>query len=140
MPMKAAPKVLKEFQGFALKGNVIDLAVAVILGGAFGKVVDALVKNILMPLLSYVTPGPGNYRAWHVGKLEVGAFLSELINFTIIAAALFLVLKKLAGAVRKVAGLGPEEPTTRECPYCLSAIPARASRCAHCTSELPAAG
>jgi large conductance mechanosensitive channel len=139
--MHPPTKVLSEFKSFALKGNMIDLAVAVVIGGAFGKVVESLVKNVLMPILSYVTPQNQSYRSWHIGRVELGAFLSELINFLVIAGAMFLVIVKLTGWIEKATGLArAEEPTMKECPYCLSSIPARATRCAHCTSELNAPG
>jgi large conductance mechanosensitive channel len=130
--------VWQEFKAFAFKGNMIDLALAVVLGGAFGGVVNALAKNILMPLLSYVLPGPGSYRGWHVGRVEVGAFLGELLNFFVIAGAMYLLIVKVLGSVQKAAGLAdPSKPTTKECPLCLSVIPYKARRCAHCTADLP---
>ena len=135
--MKLA-EIWQEFKGFALKGNVIDLALAVVIGGAFGKVVDSLVKNILMPLLGYITPGDG-YRAWKVGRVEVGIFLGEVVNFLIISLAMFIFVVKLLGAIRRMhAPTAAGESTTRECPHCLMAIPEKARRCAHCTSELAA--
>lgn len=128
-----------EFKGFALKGNLIDLAVAVVLGGAFGAVVNSLVKNILMPMLTYITPGKGGYQAWKLGRVEVGAFLGEVINFAIVALAMFVLMVKVLGGIQKAARLTKsDEPTTRECPYCLSNIPLKAVKCAHCTSDLPA--
>lgn len=128
----------KEFKAFAFKGNMIDLALAVILGKALGDVVNALVKNIVMPLLSYVLPGQGSYRSWHLGRLEIGAFLAELINFLVIAGALYLVIVKALGSIQKaVRRSGDSEPSTKECPFCLSVIPYKARRCAHCTAELP---
>jgi large conductance mechanosensitive channel len=128
----------KEFKGFALKGNVIDLAVAVVIGGAFGKVVDSLVKNIVMPLISYIVPTEGGYRLWKIGRVEIGAFLSEVVNFAVIAAALFFVLVKVIGTVQRVAfDHHEEEPSTKECPFCLSVIPYRARKCGHCTADLP---
>ena len=131
-----------EFNTFAHKGSLVDLAVAVIIGAAFGKVVDALVKFVVMPMLSYMVPGDvGGYRAWKLGRVEIGAFLGEVINFLVIALALFLVMVKLLGTIRRLAPHGePGEPTTKECEFCLSTIPFQARRCAHCTSELPKAG
>jgi large conductance mechanosensitive channel len=128
----------QEFRAFAFKGNMIDLALAVLLGGAFGGVVNSLVKNILMPLVSYVLPGPGNYRSWHIGRVEVGPFLGDLLNFLVIAGVTYLVIVKLLGTVQKVVGLSdPSEPTTKECPLCLSVIPYKARKCSHCTADLP---
>lgn len=122
-----------EFKNFAFKGNLIDLALAVVLGGAFSAVINSLVKNVVMPVLSYVLPEDQSYRNWTLGKVEVGAFLGELVNFLIIALALFIVMVKVLGAMRKSA---PPPVTTRECPFCISAIPLKATRCAHCTSEV----
>lgn len=130
-----------EFRSFAFKGNMIELAVAVVIGGAFGAVINSLVKNIIMPILSYVIPGQGGYRAWHIGRLEVGAFLGEVLNFVIIALAVFLMIVKLIGYLMKKTAPPPlpSEPLTRECPMCLMAVPIKASKCGHCTSDLPIA-
>lgn len=127
-----------DFKKFALKGSMVDMAIGVVIGGAFGKVVDALVKNVIMPALSYVSPGGGSgYRTWHLGRVEVGVFLGELVNFLIIASAMFLVVVKLLGTVRRIAAPSPPGgPTTKECPLCLSVIPFLARRCAHCTADL----
>ena len=128
----------QEFKGFALKGNLFDLAVAVVIGGAFGAVVNSMVKNLLMPLVSYVTPGQGGYLAWKLGRIEVGAFLGDLVNFLILAVAMFVVIVKVQGGIQRAARLTKaDEPLIKECPYCLSTIPARAVKCAHCTSDLP---
>jgi large conductance mechanosensitive channel len=136
--MGRASGLWQEFKVFALKGNLIDLAVAVVIGGAFGAVVNSLVKNILMPLVSYVTPGKGGYLAWKLGRVEVGAFLGDLVNFVILAVAMFVLITKLLGAIQKAAKLTkPDEPVIKECPYCLSMIPSKAVKCAHCTSDLP---
>jgi large conductance mechanosensitive channel len=131
----------QEFKAFAFKGNLIDLAVAVIIGAAFGAVVNSLVKNIFMPLLSYVIPTQGGWTAWHVGRIQIGPFLGELLNFVAVAVAVFVAIVKILGAVQKAAFKQPAAagaPTTKECPYCLSLIPVKASRCAHCTSDQPA--
>ena len=130
-----------EFKSFAFKGNMIDLAVAVVIGGAFGAVVTSLVKNIIMPLIGYVIPSKGGYRGWHVGQLMIGEFLSDVVNFIIIAAAVFIIIVKLIGYLMKRAAPPPAsaEPVSKECPFCLMVIPIKASRCAHCTSELPTA-
>lgn len=135
--MIRASGLWEEFRGFALKGNLIDLAVAVVIGGAFGSVVNSMVKNILMPLVSYVTPGKSGYLAWKLGRVEVGAFLGDLVNFAILAVAMFVLIVKVLGGLQKAARLTKsEEPATRECPYCLSTIPAKAVKFAHCTSDL----
>lgn len=136
-----ASSLWQEFKSFAFKGSMVDLALAVVIGGAFGGVVNSLAKNILMPLVSYILPGPGSYRGWHVGRVEVGAFLAELLNFLVIAGAMYLLLVKLMGSVQKAVGVSdPSEPTTKECPLCLSIIPYKARKCAHCTADLPDAG
>src|SRR5918998_6137258 len=120
-----AQELWQEFKGFALKGNLIDLAVAVVIGGAFGAVVNSMVKNLLMPLVSYVTPGEGGYLAWKLGRVGVGAFLGDLVNFTILSAAMFVLIVKVLGGVQRAAQLATsDEPVAKECPYCLSTIPA----------------
>jgi large conductance mechanosensitive channel len=138
--MKSAD-VWREFKSFALKGNIIDLAVAVVIGNAFGAVVNSFVKNILMPLISYVSyvlPLPGGYRSWHLGKIEIGAFLGELLNFFVVALALFLIMRKSLDALRRAKLLPTDAPTTKKCPFCLFEIPAQARKCAYCTADLPA--
>lgn len=131
-------KLWQEFKAFAFKGNMIDLAVAVVIGAAFGKIIDSLVKNIFMPLISYAQPKSAlGYESWTLGQLKVGLFLSDVVSFLIIAAAVFLVVVKLLGAVMKRSTPpAPAEPTSKECPYCLSVIPLKARRCGHCTSDL----
>jgi len=129
-----------EFKNFAFKGNMIDLAVAVVLGAAFSNVINAIVKAIIMPLISYVDLGKGGgYEAWHIGRLQIGVVLAELLNFTLVALAVFIVIVKLVGALVKRAAAPPPagEPTTKECPRCLMTIPIKATRCGHCTSDLP---
>jgi large conductance mechanosensitive channel len=126
----------KEFKEFAFKGNVIELAVAVILGIAFGAVVASFVGDILMNLIAAVIGQPDfSQLSFTVNDAEVryGAFLNALINFLLVALALFFVIKAMNRASRKPAD---EEPTVRECPHCLSTIPARASRCSACTMEV----
>jgi large conductance mechanosensitive channel len=129
-----------EFKNFAFKGNLIDLAVAVVLGTAFGDVIKSIVNHVIMPLISYVDMGKGGggYREWHVGRIEIGAVLGELLNFTLIALAVFIVIVKLVGTLMKKAAPPPPagEPTTKECPYCLMVVPIKARKCGHCTSDL----
>lgn len=142
--MKVATSLWQEFKTFAFKGNMIDLAIGVIIGAAFGKVISSLVDHIFMPLLAALGAGSGGYEglAFTVNGSEVkyGMFIGALINFLIVAAAIFVVVVKIMqGAIaRSKAAPAPSEPTTTECPYCLSIIPIKATRCAHCTSELPA--
>lgn len=134
-------KFLDEFKKFALRGNVLDMAVGVIVGGAFTGIVTSLTANFINPLLNLImTGGAGEISdgvAWTLGA-AVASFLTTVVNFLITAFVLFVVLK----GVNKLVTLGkkkeaPAAPTTKKCPYCLSAIPIAATRCAHCTSELP---
>jgi large conductance mechanosensitive channel len=123
-----------EFKGFIMKGNVIDLAVAVVVGGAFGKIVTAFVEGMVMPLVTYVLPANIKWEEWAFGKFRIGAVLGATVNFLIIALVIFLVLVKLLEKVTKK----KEEaaPTTKECPACLEQVPLKATRCKHCTSQL----
>lgn len=143
--MKVATSLWQEFKTFAFKGNMIDLAIGVIIGAAFGKVIGSLVEHIFMPLLAALGAGGEGYEGLtftvNGSEIKYGMFIGALINFLIVAAAIFLVVVKIMqGAIaRTKTPPAPSEPTTRECPYCLSTIPLKASRCAHCTSELAAA-
>jgi large conductance mechanosensitive channel len=102
---KKVVSFLDEFKQFALKGNVVDLAVAVVMGGAFGKIVDSLVKNIIMPIISLIMPGEQGYVNWKlvIGQKEIpyGLFLGEVVNFLIVALAIFFVIVKLLGWLTK---------------------------------------
>jgi large conductance mechanosensitive channel len=142
--------MLKEFKEFALRGNVIDLAIGVIIGSAFGKIVSSLVKDILMPPIGlmlgdvdfsnlFLNLSGGDYdtltAAQEAGAVTInyGLFVSAVIEFLIVAFALFLVIKQVNRLQR------PAEqpaPTTKECPYCHTAIPIEATRCPNCTSQL----
>jgi large conductance mechanosensitive channel len=131
----------QEFKKFAFKGNMLDLAVAVVIGNAFGAVVNSLVKDVIMPVVSYAVGLVGrdgkleSYSQWHIGQVAIGPFLAELIHFLIVALAMFLVVVKLFGAMQRL--LSPDSDTTnKECPFCLSVIPIGAMKCAHCTSDL----
>jgi large conductance mechanosensitive channel len=113
--------VLEEFRNFAFKGNVVDMAVGVIIGAAFGKIVDSLVKNILMPLIGLLTPGEQGYVGWKVvvGSKEIpyGLFLGEIANFLIVAFALYLFMVKFMGflmAQKKAASEAPAAPVVSE--------------------------
>ena len=126
----------KEFKEFAFRGNVIELAVAVILGLAFGVVITSLVNDVLMNLIAAAIGQPDFSRlTFTVGDavIRYGAFLNALVNFLLVALALFLIVKAVNRATRTPAD---EEPSVRECPYCLTTIPARASRCSACTMEV----
>ncbi len=125
-----------EFKAFIMKGNVIDLAVAVVVGGAFGKIVTAFVDGIVMPLVSYVLPANIKWEEWVLGKFRIGAVLGAAVNFLIIALVIFLVLVKLLERVTKKKEEAPAPATTKECPACLEQVPLKATRCKHCTSQL----
>ena len=127
--------MLKEFKEFAMRGNVIDLAVGVIIGGAFGKIITSLVDDILMPVIGFFTGGIDlSDRKIGVAGAEVawGAFVQNIIDFLIIAFIVFLMVR----AMNRLKREEPTTPTTKECPYCFTTIPLKASRCPNCTSEL----
>ncbi len=127
--------MLKEFREFALRGNVMDLAVAVIIGGAFGKIITSLVDNILTPLIGLVLGGIDvSGLAFTLGGAEVrwGAFVQSILDFLIIAFVIFLLVR----AMNRLKRQEPTTPTTKECPYCASTIPLKAVRCPNCTSQL----
>ena len=132
--------MLKGFREFVLRGNVIDLAVAVVIGGAFGAVVTALVKDLITPLIAAIVGKP-DFSAWTIpigtSSLLVGDFLNALISFLTIAAAVyFFIVAPLAAVMARRAGA--VAPTTKKCPECLSEVPFAARRCAFCTSTLTA--
>jgi large conductance mechanosensitive channel len=146
--------MLKEFRDFAVKGNVIDLAVAVIMGAAFGPIVTSLVNDIIMPPIGlvlgqvdfkdlFLSLSGDSYASLAAAKeaaapvIAYGVFLNTVINFLIVAFAVFLLVKQANRF--KEAAPAPAPPSTRDCPYCLSAVPLKATRCGHCTSELKAA-
>jgi large conductance mechanosensitive channel len=128
-------KVIKEFKEFINKGNVVDLAVAVVIGGAFGKIVSALVADLVMPLVNAIIP-EGDWRKWEVTplKFRVGDFMGTLVDFTIVAFVVFIVMVKIVGAVNRKAAA----PETKQCPECLEMVPKAARRCRACTSVLTA--
>ncbi|MBO5997105.1 MAG: large-conductance mechanosensitive channel protein MscL [Alphaproteobacteria bacterium] len=140
--------MLKEFKTFALKGNVIDMAVGIIIGASFGKIVDSLVKDILMPPLGMVL-GKVDFSDLKImlgsekdaPSVNYGAFLNNVISFIIVAFAVFLLIKAINTVRAKMEKAEAKEaakvaPTEKECPYCCSKIPLAATRCPHCTSEL----
>ena len=133
-------KFIEEFKSFALRGNVMDMAIGVIIGGAFTSIVTSLTDNLINPILGLA--GNTDLSAFTLQfagiELKYGAFLTSVINFLIMAFVLFCLLK----AVNKLTSLGrkpdaPAAPTTKKCPYCCSDIPIAATKCAHCASELP---
>ena len=130
-------KFIEEFKAFALRGNVMDMAVGVIIGGAFSGIVTALTDNFINPVLDLCT-GHATYTLQDDAGFA-SAFLSSVVNFIIMAFILFCLMK----VVNKAAGIGkkkeeetPKAPTTKVCPFCKSEIPLEATRCAHCTSML----
>jgi large conductance mechanosensitive channel len=128
----------KEFKEFALRGNVIDLAVGVIIGAAFGKIVTALVNDIIMPIIGLFMGGLNlSNLAFTVGKAVIkwGDFLQAVIDFIIIALVVFLIVRGMNRLYKKEPEKAPS-PTTKECPRCFTAIPLKATRCPNCTSEL----
>ncbi|MBA2609091.1 MAG: large conductance mechanosensitive channel protein MscL [Actinobacteria bacterium] len=134
--------MLREFKAFVTKGHVVDLAVAVVIGAAFTKVIDAFVTNLITPLVTI--PGKSHFSEWSFAirssQFYYGLVIDALITFVIIAAVIFLLVVKPLNAytVRRNRGQTTDgDPSSRDCPYCLSAIPAAASKCAHCTSEVP---
>jgi large conductance mechanosensitive channel len=132
---------VKEFKEFILRGNVVDLAVGVVIGAAFGAVVKAFTEDIITPLIGI--PGKISFGDWtfvvHGSKFAIGAFINQVVTFLLTSAVVFFFVVKPLNAVanlRKVE-TAPETPT-RECPECLSKIPAAATRCAFCTAVSPA--
>jgi large conductance mechanosensitive channel len=123
--------LLKEFKAFALKGNVIDLAVAVVIGTAFTKIVNSIVSEIFMPLVGKVMPS-GGWTGYTVGGIRVGVVFNEILQFLIVAMVLFIVVVKFMGALRKKEQAAP--PSTKKCSECLEDIPIAARRCKACTS------
>ncbi len=128
--------MLKEFKNFVLRGNVLDLAVAVIIGAAFGKIVTSLVGDIITPVIGLVMGGVNfSEQAFTVGAAVIkwGAFLQTIIDFLIIAFVIFIIVK-IANSLKKPAPVAV--PVIKECPHCFSIIPIKATRCPNCTSEL----
>ncbi len=128
-------KLWDEFKAFAFKGNMIDLAVAVVIGGAFGAVINSLVKDMIMPLVGHFVPDPAGYQGWSVWGMAIGKFIGELVNFLIVALAVFIIIVKVMSMVVKKKE-APPGPPMKECPMCCSNIPAKARKCAHCTADL----
>ncbi|MEN9563875.1 MAG: Large-conductance mechanosensitive channel [Chloroflexota bacterium] len=130
--------MLKEFKEFVMRGNVLDMAVGVIIGGAFGKIVGSLVNDILMPLVGLLMGGVNfSELSVTVGSATImwGLFLQTVVDFLIIAFVIFLIVKA-ANNMKKAPA--PADPTTKECPHCITTISIKATRCPNCTSELKA--
>ena len=147
--------MLKEFKEFAMRGNVLDMAIGIIIGAAFGKIVGSFVEDILMPPIGmllgkvdfsnlFLSLTGQSYDSLAAAKaagaatINYGLFFNHVFNFLIVAFAIFLLIKQVNRLKREEVA-PPPAPTTKDCPYCLSAIPSKATRCAHCTAELKAA-
>jgi len=131
--------MLKEFKDFVMRGNVLDLAVAVIIGGAFGKIVGSLVNDIIMPLIGLMMGGVNfSELSFTVGEAMVkwGAFVQTVLDFLVIAFVIFLIVRAANNLKKEPAPAAPAEPTTKECPHCFSTISIKATRCPNCTSEV----
>jgi large conductance mechanosensitive channel len=146
--------MLKEFKEFAMRGNVLDMAVGIIIGAAFGKIVTSLVNDVIMPPIGLLL-GKVDFSSLYVNltgqdyaslaeaqkagaaTLNYGLFLNTIINFIIVAFAVFLLIRQVNRFMKKKEA--PAAPTTKDCPHCLSSIPIKATRCPHCTSQLQAA-
>lgn len=144
----------KEFRDFAIKGNILDLAIGVIIGGAFGKVTTSLVNDILMPPIGmivgrvdfsnlYIPLNGESYDSLAAAKvagaptLNIGLFVNTLLDFLIMAFAVFMVVRQV-NVLRKRLDRKEKAPSTKECPYCLTKVPVKATRCSACTSQLTA--
>ena len=143
--------MLKEFKEFAMRGNVLDMAVGIIIGAAFGKIVSSMVDDVLMPPIGrlmggvdfsnlFVSLSAQHYDSLAAAKaagaatINYGVFLNTIINFLIVAFAIFLLVKQVNNLQKPAPA--PAAPATKDCPHCLSTIPAKATRCSHCTSQL----
>jgi large conductance mechanosensitive channel len=147
--------MFKEFKEFAMRGNVLDMAIGIIIGAAFGKIVSSFVADVLMPPLGLLMGGADftNYfitlkgaalptlaAAKTAGSVTVnyGVFVNTILDFLVVAFAIFLLIRQV-NRLRKKEEPAPAAPTTKECPQCLSVIPLKAKRCAHCTTQLVSA-
>ena len=135
--------MLKEFKDFAMKGNVVDMAVGIVIGAAFGKIVSSLVTDVIMPPIG-VLMGNVDFSSLAITikqasgevppvAIKYGLFINTVIDFVIVAFAIFMVIKQMNRFKKPEVAAAP---TTKDCPYCLMTVPIKAIRCAHCTSEL----
>jgi len=144
--------MLKEFKEFAMRGNVVDMAVGIIIGAAFGKIIASLVKDVIMPPIGmlmgnvdfsnlFVNLSDQTFatlaEAQKAGAATInyGIFINTVLDFVIVAFAIFMVIRAM-NKMKRTEEAAPEAPTTKECPHCLSTIPIKAMRCGHCTSEI----
>ena len=144
--------MIKEFKEFIMRGNVVDLAIAVVIGGAFGKIVTSFVEDMLMPPIGLALgkvdfsnlflnlsgkdfPSVAAAKAAGAATLNYGIFFNHVINFLIVAFAIFLLIKQI-NRLQEPAPAPATAPATKDCPHCLSAVPLKATKCAHCTAEL----
>jgi large conductance mechanosensitive channel len=144
--------MLKEFKEFTMRGNVIDLAVGVIIGGAFGKIVSSLVNDIIMPPIGMLLHGVSfsdlflslngvtyaslaDAQAAGAPTLNYGLFINNVLDFIIVAIVIFLMIRTINRAKKQPAPVA-KDPTDKDCPYCFTRIPIQATRCPHCTSQL----
>jgi len=142
--------MLKEFKDFAMRGNVVDMAVGIIIGAAFGKIVASLVKDVIMPPIGVLMGGVDfsglfinlSGKAFEslaaaqkagAATINYGVFINTVVDFVIVAFAIFMVIKQMNRLKKEPA---PADPTTKECPHCLSDIPIKAVKCSHCTSDV----
>lgn len=132
---------LKDFKAFILRGNVVDLAIGLVIGAAFGTVVAALVKDLLTPLIAAIggaSDFSGLFFTINKSKFLYGDFINAVISFIILAAVIFfLIVRPMNALVQRSRKEPPPDPTIRDCPYCFSSIPSQATKCAHCTSAVP---
>ena len=131
--------MLKEFKEFAMRGSVVDIAVGIIIGVAFGAIVSSFVADVLMPPIGMLL-GKVDFSSLviHLSEtvtINYGKFINAIISFLIVAFALFLLIRGM-NRMKKKAEAAPAEPTTKDCPFCVTAVPIKAVRCPHCTSEL----
>jgi len=148
--------MMEEFKKFAMRGNVVDMAVGIIIGGAFGTIVKSLVSDVIMPPVGLLLGGvdftdmflvlkegaaAAPYATLEAAKeagavtLNVGVFINNIISFLIVAFAVFLLIKGM-NSLQRQEEEAPAEPTEKECPHCFTQIPIKATRCPHCTSEI----
>ena len=135
--VRGIKKFLEEFKAFAMRGNVLDMAVGVVIGSAFTAIVNSLVNDIINPAIGLFFNADFSDVGIHIGDVTigVGSFINAIINFLIVAFVLFVVIKAV-NALHKKPEEAPKAPTTKTCPYCQSEIAIKAVRCSHCTSKL----